>query len=77
MIPHRAIFKRPNLGSERPDIGSERSNLGSERPDWGSDWSDLGLEGGDSNRKLETGENRPVWNHRSSAPPGPLPKRFI
>ena len=21
---------------------------------------------------LETGENRPVWNHRSSAPPGPL-----
>ena len=24
---------------------------------------------------METGENRPVWNHRSSAPPGPLPKR--
>ena len=30
-------------------------------------------EGG--GRKTETGENRPVWNHRSSAPPGPLPKK--
>ena len=24
---------------------------------------------------METGENCPVWNHRSSAPPGPLPKK--
>ena len=26
-------------------------------------------------QKTETGENRPVWNHRSSAPLGPLPKK--
>ena len=25
----------------------------------------------------ETGENCPMWNHRSSAPPGPLPKKDI
>ena len=24
-------------------------------------------------QKMETGENCPMWNHRSSAPPGPLP----
>ena len=33
--------------------------------------ADEGGRGGtDGNRK-----NRPVWNHRSSAPPGPLPKK--
>ena len=35
MIPHRAIFKRPNLVSERPDFGSGRPevyDLVSERP---------------------------------------------
>ena len=26
-------------------------------------------------QKTETGENCPMWNHRSSVPPGPLPKR--
>ena len=25
--------------------------------------------------RTETGENCPMWNHRSSAPPGPLPKK--
>ena len=35
MIPHRAIFKRLNLGSERPDFRSGRPevpDIGSERP---------------------------------------------
>ena len=26
-------------------------------------------------RQTETGENCALWNHRSLAPPGPLPKR--
>ena len=26
-------------------------------------------------RKMETGENCPMWNHRSSAPLGPLHKK--
>ena len=25
--------------------------------------------------RTETGENCPMWNHRSSAPPRPLPKK--
>ena len=32
-----------------------------------------GSKGGDGHTK--TGENCPKWNHRSSAPPGPLPKK--
>ena len=35
----------------------------------------LRLWGGGDVRKTETGENFPMWNHRSSAPPGPLPKK--
>ena len=67
---------RPYIGSERPDfsdLGSERSVLGSERPDLGSKGLHLqsGRLGGDV--RTETGENCPMWNHRSSAPPGPLP----
>ena len=65
MIPHRTIFylrsERSDLRSVRQDLRSERSDLRSERQD---------LKGG-----METGENRPAWNHRSSAPLGPLPKR--
>ena len=56
----------------RPDLGSERSDLGSERPDLGSDRPVSRLPGGG---RTETGENCPMWNHRSSAPPGPLPKK--
>ena len=64
---------RPDLRSEKPDLGSERSDLESKRPDLGSERLYLRL-GGDG-RKTETGENCPMWNHRSSAPPGPLPKK--
>ena len=62
----------------RPDLGSDRSDLGSERPDMGSERPYLRLAGGGGRtdgRKTETGENCPMWNHRSSAPPGPLPKK--
>ena len=65
--------ERPNLGFDRPDLGSQRLNLRSRRPSsrlWegGTDGRTDGWT--DGNRK-----NRPMWNHRSSAPPGPLPKR--
>ena len=66
--------ERPDLGSEGPDLRSERPALRSERPAWRSERLDLGLRGGcwtlTSDRK-----NCPVWNHRSSTPPGPLPKK--
>ena len=69
---------RPDLRSEKPDLGSERSNLESKRPDLGSERPLFEAWGGggrtDGKRKPETGENCPMWNHRSSAPPGPLPK---
>ena len=32
---------------------------------------------GEGDGQKETGENCHMWNHRSSAPPGPLPKRRI
>ena len=80
------------MGSERPDRGTERSKLSSGRPDLGSDRPDWGSErlflrprrpssrlgGGqtdgrtDGNRKI-----CPMWNHRSSAPPGPLTKKDL
>ena len=73
---------RPNLGFERPDLRSVRSDLGSERPDMGSEGPYLRLAGGGDGQTdrrthghTETGENCPMWNHRSSAPPGPLPKK--
>ena len=71
---------RPDFGSERPDFGSEKPDFGSERPDFGSERPDFrsgkpGLRlGGGTDGRTETGENCPMWNHRSSAPPGPLPK---
>ena len=54
-----------------PDLGSERSDLGSEEvwEAWFEAW------GGQADRwKIETGENRPVGNHWSLDPIGPLPK---
>ena len=75
--------EKPDLESGRPDLGSERPDLGSERPDWGTERLDLGSErpnlrfGGGGGRtylrKTETEETCPMWNHRSSASPGPLP----
>ena len=71
------------MGSERSVLGSERPDLVSERPDLGS--KGLHLQSGrlvlrrwggrTYVRKTETGKNCPMWNHRSSAPPGPLPKK--
>ena len=74
--------KRPNLGSQSPILRSERPNLRFDRPDLGSQSLNLRSrrpssrlwEGGTDGRKPE---NFPVWNHRSSAPPGPLPKKCI
>ena len=72
---------RPDFESERPDLRSGRPDLRSEKPDLGSERSDLGSErlylrlGGDG--RTETVENCPMWNHMSSAPPGPLPKKGI
>ena len=68
------------------DFGSEMLNLGSERPDLGFEGPDLGSKGLHlqpgrlvlrlgGGRRPETGENCPMWNHRSSAPSGPLPKK--
>ena len=76
------------MGSERPYLRPEWSDLGSVRPDLGSKRpyleskglhlqfgrSVLRLRGGGEVRKTETGEYCPMWNHRSSAPPGSLPK---
>ena len=60
-----------NLGSERPELGSGRPDLGSARPDLGSESLVLRLGWTlTSDRK-----NCLVWNHWSSAPPGPLPKK--
>ena len=69
--------ERPDLRSEKPDLGSERSDLESKRPDLGSLrlYLRLGGGGGRTDGRTETGENCPMWNHRSSAPPGPLPKK--
>ena len=68
---------RPDWRSEKPDLGSVKSDLGSERPDLGSErlYLRLGGGGGRTDGRTETGENCPMWNHRSSAPPGPLPKK--
>ena len=60
--------KRSGVKSERPDLGSERPVLGSERPDL---WSER-LWGGDKNETPDR-KNCPVWEHRSSVPPRPLP----
>ena len=51
---------------------SERSDLRSDKPDLRSGRSDLRFK-----RQDLSGENCPVWNLRSSAPPGPLPKRGV
>ena len=65
--------ERPDLGSERPDLRSQRLDLRSQRPALRSQRPDLGLWGGvDTDIRSE---NCPVWNHRSSTPPGPLPKK--
>ena len=64
-----------NLGSEKPDLGFKTHDMGFETPHLASFEA---LAGGDrktDRRKTETGENCPMWNHRSSAPPGPLPKK--
>ena len=67
---------RPDLGSEWPDLGSEKPDFGSERPDLESERPYLRLWEGGTGRKTETGENCLLWNHRSLAPPGPLPKNI-
>ena len=77
MIPHRRLRGcRVYSVSEWPDFsdsGSERSDLGSERSDLRSERPDLRLLGG-GRRNTSSEKNCPVWNHRSSAPPRPLPK---
>ena len=67
-------FEMPNFGFERPDLGSERLDLGSKRPDLGSERTNLRRGGGEIDETPDQ-KNCPVWNHRSSTPPGPLPKR--
>ena len=47
MIPHRAIFKRPNLGSERPDFRSGRPEV-----------PELVLETSGDSERLELGSER-------------------
>ena len=74
--------ERPYLGPEWSDLGSVRPDLETKRPYLGSKGlhlqfgrSVLRLWGGGDVRKTETGENCPMWNHRSLAPLGPLPKK--
>ena len=78
--PERSDFRsgRPDLKSRRSDLRSERPDLKPERPDLrpgkpnlGPERSDLRSVGGER----EARKNCPVWNHRSSAPPWPLPKK--
>ena len=81
------MSERYNLTSERPNLVSERSDLRSEKPDLGSKRLDFGAGGLDlrsegtcvrgGQREIETERKRPMWNHRSSAPPGPLPKNVV
>ena len=49
-------------------MGTERLNFGVCEARIGAG----GMDGQTDGREMETGENRLVWNHRSSAPPGPL-----
>ena len=65
-------------------MGSGRPDLGSDRPDWGSERPILRPRrlfsrlGGGGQMDGRTDGNRKIchmWNHRSSAPPGPLPKK--
>ena len=61
-----------DLGSERPDLRSERPDLRCETPDLGPHRPDKRL-GGEEAETLDQ-KNCPVWNHRLSTPPRPLPK---
>ena len=67
------------MGSGRPDLGSDRPDWGSERPILRPRRLFSRLGGGtDGRTDGRTDGNRkicPMWNHRSSAPPGPLPKK--
>ena len=65
--------ERPDLGSNRPDLGSERPNLKSRRLSYRL-WEGGGQTDGWMDRN---GKNCPMWNHRSSAPPGLRPKKCI
>ena len=54
-------------------MGSERPEMQFERPDVGSEGLHFKAGGG----RTENGNRKicPVWNHRSLAPPEPLPKK--
>ena len=60
------------MRSYRVDFRPESADFRPERVDLRPEGADLRPEGGGT----ETGKtDRPVWNHRLSAPPGPLPKK--
>ena len=69
MIPHRTNFRFPF--SVRPSPPLKLQNEALLTPNQASQTQNQAT----NKRKMETGEICPVWNHRSSAPPGPLPKR--
>ena len=78
--------KRPDLGPRGLDYSLRGLICDPRGPIWGLRgliWGVRGLFGVRTlvvirpvrgGRRPETGENRPVWNHRSSAPLGTLPK---
>ena len=71
-------FKRPDIGLQRPGLGSGRSDLGSDWPEMRSERPDFGSKGLYFEAGGKDGKWKPdkfVWNHRSSSPPGPLPKK--
>ena len=68
------------MGSGRPDLGSDRPDWGSERPILRPRRLFSRLGGGQTDGRTDgrTDGNRkicPMWNHRSSAPPGLLPRK--
>ena len=62
---------------ERADFRHKKADLRPERADLRPQRADLRPRmalGGTLDGETEK-QNCPMWNHRSSAPPGPLPKR--
>ena len=75
-----SVHEWPDFSTERhdfwfqgPELGSGGSNLGSQTSNQASVTQNQMQNQATHGWKMKTKEICPVWNHRSSAPPGPLP----
>ena len=70
----RAYFRpeKADWRSRKADLRLERADFRPEKADWRSKRPDLSLGGGTEDGETEK-QNCPMWNHRSSTPPGLLP----